>query len=154
MHQRHLQSASKRRRGMRGAVIVEGLIVSSLFITILICAVALHRLFTTQVRMAEEAHLATWGPSLRGCGQAPGLGSLTGMVKNSVDADEPDLSGAGAEGWMAMSKRADSRSQSVEVVGQVQEVSSRRSVVCNEPSPGDLGAGSLLNGIAGLIVRD
>jgi len=57
----------KARKSTRGAVLVEGIIVSSLLMTMMACGLFLHHLYVAQINALENARRAAWSESLRGC---------------------------------------------------------------------------------------
>ena len=50
----------KARRHARGAVLVEGIIVSSMLITLMAGGLFLHHLYVAQIKALEDARLAAW----------------------------------------------------------------------------------------------
>ena len=73
----------RRRSPARGAVLIESLIVSTLLITLLICALFFHRLYAAKLRTIREARFLVWqAADSRGCGGANI--DLQGIVAEAV----------------------------------------------------------------------
>ena len=78
-----------RRRG-RGAVLVEGIIVSSILILLMAGGLFLHHLYVAQIKALEDARLAAWSQGLQGCSEAVDLGGIwrdAGESSAPIDVD-------------------------------------------------------------------
>lgn len=73
----------------RGAVLVEAVILCSLFALIMAGAIFFHRLYFTKIKVVEEARAAVWTQAMRGCNEAADLGAIwsAGSDANGGDID-------------------------------------------------------------------
>lgn len=83
----------------RGAVLVEAVILCSLFALIMAGAIFFHRLYFTKIKVVEEARAAVWTQAMRGCNDAADLGAIWSAGSNAnggeIDTDStPSFFGA------------------------------------------------------------
>jgi len=142
------------RRASRGAVVIEALIVSGLIITVLICGVALFRVYASKVNVMRDAREATWTPALAGCGPGPSVGAVARAAELPSGEGPPTLSADVVNGWLALGQEERGRSAAVPVFGSSQAVTSERRVVCNENSGQRHDPGSLLGRFSDVLLRE
>lgn len=85
-----------RRRGQRGAALVESVIVSAMLIIFMAGGLFLHRLYAAQHKAIEQARLAAWSQALRGCQSAVDLNAVwqgTGESAAPLDVDTESTPG-------------------------------------------------------------
>ena len=78
------------RSRVRGAVLVEGIIVVSMLITMMIGGLFLHHLYLAQMKALGDARLAAWSQALQGCNSGADLGGIwrdAGESEAPVDVD-------------------------------------------------------------------
>ena len=135
----------RRRSRERGAILVESLIVSTLLITSLICALFFHRLYAGKLRAIREARFLVWqAANSPSCGGASIdlKGILAEALAGSASAIEPSPVGtAGASRvapsfFGAIAQRSQTSSSSVAAPGALGagQYSMRAvdTVACNE----------------------
>jgi len=136
--QHHPQTIATRfeaRRRARGAVLVEGIIVSSMLITLMAGGLFLHRLYVAQIKALEDARLAAWSQALQGCSSAIDLGAIWSDAGESaapldVDTDSaPSFFGivSHTSGSTSETVSADAR-----ITDKAYKLSAKDSVACNE----------------------
>jgi len=81
-----LLARSKRRRSARGAALVEGVIVSSLLMTLMAGGLFLHHLYLAQIKAIERARLAAWSQALHGCNSSV---DLAGIWRDAGESSAP-----------------------------------------------------------------
>jgi len=138
----------------RGAVMIEAVIVSGMIITVLICGVALFRLYTSKINVMRDARTATWRPALAGCGQGPSIGSVASVAEVPGGDGAPTLPVGVFDSWLMLGDQAQGRSEGVPVFGRTQAVTSERSVVCNESSGQQHDPGSLLGRFSDTLLTE
>ena len=122
-------------RRARGAVLVEGIIVSSMLITLMAGGWFLHRLYVGQIKALQDARLAAWSQALQGCNSGVDLGGIWHEAGESsapldVDTDSaPSFFGtvSHTRGSASETATADAR-----VGGKTYMLSAEDSVACNE----------------------
>src|SRR4051812_48264526 len=125
----------KARRRARGAVLVEGIIVSSMLITMMAGGLFLHRLYAAQIKALENARLAAWSQALQGCSSGIDLAGIWQEAGESsapldVDTDSaPSFFGtvSHTSGSASETATADAR-----VSDKTYTLSARDTVACNE----------------------
>ncbi|HEY0468521.1 MAG TPA: hypothetical protein VGC79_30210 [Polyangiaceae bacterium] len=138
MQQRDPQTLIARletRRRARGAVLVEGIIVSSMLITLMAGGLFLHRLYVAQIRALENARLAAWSQALQGCSSAIDLSAIWQEAGESSDPLDVDTDSAPSffgtvshtSGSASETASADAR-----VSDKTYELIAKDSVACNE----------------------
>lgn len=143
---------SRERRLARGAVMVEAVIVTGMIVTVLICGIALFRVYASKINVTRDARFATWKPALDGCGSGADMGSIASAAQLPA-GDEPPMPSDAIGNWLALSDNSQGKNEAVPIFGRVQDVSSQRSVVCNErPAGGD--PGSQLGGLSDVLLRE
>ena len=123
------------RRLARGAVLVEGIIVSSMLITLMAGGLFLHRLYVAQIKALEDARLAAWSQALQGCSSGIDLSGIWQEAGESsapldVDTDSaPSFFGAVShtDGSASETATADAR-----IGGMSYTLSVKDTVACNE----------------------
>jgi hypothetical protein len=138
--------AKCRRRSLeRGAVLIESLIVSTLLITSLICALFFHRVYVAKLRAIREARFLVWqAANSPGCGGAniDLKGILAEALSGSASAlERPPVPAAGASRvapsfFGAIAQRSQTSSNSVtapEALGaRAYSMRAVDTVACNE----------------------
>jgi hypothetical protein len=155
-HPHPLLARIKARRLARGAVLVEGIIVSSMLITLMAGGLFLHRLYVAQVKALQDARLAAWSQALQGCSSAIDLGGIWGEAGESstpldVDTDSaPSFFGAVSHTSGSASKTA---SADARVSSKTYTLSVKDSVACNEIAQDERGdAISLIGYISANVI--
>jgi hypothetical protein len=85
-----LVSQRKARKSARGAVLVEGIIVSSLLMTLMAGGLFLHHLYVAQLKALGDARLAVWSQALHGCSSGVDLAGIwhdAGESAAPIDVD-------------------------------------------------------------------
>jgi hypothetical protein len=149
-------SGLRRRGRRRGAVAIEALIVSSLFIGILAGGLFMHRAYATKLRVIREARLAAWQPALRGCAKPPAPSDMSGAAVSSGDesAQGGEVSEETFANWVGVDEgSSEPRSAVVEGGGAfgAPSVSSRESVPCNTVTSDEEGVEALFDVLIKLI---
>src|SRR4051812_21041364 len=125
-----MKAARKRRstrRGTRGAILIESVIVITMLAVAMVVLAFFHRLYSAKLATMRVSRLDAWTQAMPGCGSGAkldgdGISSVTDATDNgnlSTD-DHSDVSGA------KESNITDSR-------GRSYSVSTHLRVVCNEP---------------------
>lgn len=78
------------RRHARGAALVEGIIVTSMLMTMMAGGLFLHHLYLAQMKAIADARLAAWSQALKGCNSGVDLGAIwseAGESSAPIDVD-------------------------------------------------------------------
>ncbi len=128
-----------RRKG-RGAVLVEGIIVSSMLMLMMASALFFNSLYSQKLKTMRVSRAAAWEKALPGCNSAVELVALWQAVGVADAASGGALDGlnddsTNAPEWLSVGRQMDSESATVtadRLVGGSYNVATRNSVVCNE----------------------
>lgn len=144
MRRASMHSRAARRRG---AVLIEGLVVSAMLAIFLACFVFVHALYTNKLATIAMAREQAWTRALPGCGGGLAMGLLNSLgtvtALNEVDesSDSIDL-----PDWMANHARgvgepaAISVSTSAPMSARSFSLQTRSSVACNEVADDENGS--------------
>jgi hypothetical protein len=154
MRRAYTNRRAARRR--RGAVLVEGLVVSAMLALFLACVVFVHALYTNKMAGIATAREQAWTRALPGCGGGLAMGLLNSVgvitALNEVDesSDSIDL-----PDWMANHARGVGEPAAVTVTTSAPmtaasfSLQTRTSVACNEVADDE--NGSLFVNLADVI---
>jgi len=123
------------RSSARGAVLVEGIIVSSMLITLMAGGLFLHRLYVAQIKALENARLAAWSQALQGCSSGIDLGAIWSEAgESSAPLDVDTDSAPSFFGAVSHTNGSDSETASADarVSDKIYKLSAKVSVACNE----------------------
>ena len=76
----------KRRGRARGAALVEGIIITSMLMTLMAGGLFLHHLYLAQLKALGDARLATWSQALQGCNSGV---DLSGVWRDAGESSAP-----------------------------------------------------------------
>jgi|SRR6478609_1158501 len=123
------------RKHARGAALVEGIVVTSMLMTMMAGALFLHHLYLAQMKAIGDARLAAWSQALQGCNSGVDLGGIwqeAGESSTPLDVDTdstPSFFGA-------ISHESGSASESAtpheRVADKAYKMTINDSVACNE----------------------
>jgi hypothetical protein len=134
-HLSALVSRARRRRRARAAALVEAVIVSALLMTLMAGGLFLHRLYSTKVRVMNNARTAGFSQALAGCNSAIDLNAIwsaTGAESAPIDVQTTEApSFFGAVGHTSGSD-TQSASAHARVGGGSYALSTTNSIACNE----------------------
>ena len=83
-------SVESRARRQQGAVLVEGLMVASLFVVLLGCMFVVHRYCSLQLGKLDQARSEAFRKSMNGCGsEEPSMPALASEIKEGESAPFP-----------------------------------------------------------------
>jgi hypothetical protein len=123
------------RKRMRGAVMVEGIIVATMLTLMMAGGLFLHQLYTAQMKALGDARLAAWTQALKGCNSAV---DLTGIWQEAGESSAPvDVETDSTPSFFgAVSHNSGSSSETAKldkVIGtKAYKVTINDSVACNE----------------------
>src|SRR6478752_8976730 len=119
----------------RGAALVEGIVVTSMLMTMMAGGLFLHHLYLAQMKAIGDARLAAWSQALKGCNAGVDLGAIWSEAGESsapvdVDTDStPSFFGAVSHDSGSSSETA----KPDKVIGtKTYKVAVTDSVACNE----------------------
>jgi hypothetical protein len=125
----------KRRQLARGAALVEGIIVTSMLMTLMAGGLFLHHLYLAQMKALADARLAAWSQALQGCNSGVDLGGIwrdAGESSAPLDVDTdaaPSFFGAVSHQSGSASETASAHAR---VGGKSYTLSASDTVACNE----------------------
>jgi len=125
----------KARRHARGAVLVEGIIVSSMLITLMAGGLFLHHLYVAQIKALEDARLAAWSQALSGCSTGVDLGGIwqdAGESSAPIDVDTDSAPGFFGTVSHTGGSARESATADARVGGLTYTLSVKDTVACNE----------------------
>ncbi len=140
-NQRELLARSQRRRRSRGAVLVEGIVVSGMLMLMMAGALFFHRLYAVKLQTMRSSRVAAWNKALPGCNSAIELVALWQAVGVANAASGDAFDGLNEDSndvprWMEVGRQADVKSMTVTedqvIGGHSFNVKTTNSVVCNE----------------------
>jgi hypothetical protein len=130
------------RRQARGAVLVEGIIVTSMLMTMMAGGLFLHHLYLAQMKALADARLAAWSQALHGCNSGVDLGGIwrdAGESSAPMDVDTDSApSFFGAVGHTSGSG-SETASAHERAGGKSYTLSVSDSVACNEVAQDERG---------------
>jgi len=141
MHRQQLKMSSnarrrrQSRRRARGAALVEGIIVSSMLMTMMAAGLFLHRLYVAQMKALADARLAGWSQALAGCNAGVDLGAI--WSQSGQNAAPPDVDTESTPGFFgSVGHTAGSASETAtahaRIGGGSYTLTAQDSIACNE----------------------
>ena len=131
----------QRRRRSRGAVLVEGIIVSAMLMTMMASALFFHRLYAVKLQTMRTSRAAAWSKALPGCNSAVELVALWQAVGVANAASGDAFDGLNEDSndvpqWMSVGRQSDVKNETVTtdsvIGGKSFDLKTVNSVVCNE----------------------
>jgi len=143
------------RKRTRGAALVEGIVVTTLLMTMMAGGLFLHRLYLARMKAIENARLAAWTQALQGCSSAIDLGAIwqdTGESAAPLDVDTdstPSFFGAVSH---TSGSAAETATPDARVGDKGYRLATSDSVACNEIPQNERGDAISLIGYIGANV--
>lgn len=125
----------KSRTRARGAALVEGIVVTSMLMTLMAGGLFLHHMYLAQMKAIGDARLAAWSQALQGCNSGVDLGGIWSEAGESSAPIDVDTDSA-ASFFGAVSHTSGSASErataDARVGGMSFTMKTTNSVACNE----------------------